>query len=133
MPRIPKAVISPDIYSTKHSRTKHYVLYVINKLKKSLMIFKTIIKGLFLFCVIITVVIWCAWILASIYRGYNPAVVFDSILMGTLCLLLWLMIRHNENLIEEKNYWKQQYNELVGRIFKGDFYKGKQNESKKEE
>jgi hypothetical protein len=87
------------------------------------MIFKSIIKGLFVACVIVAIALWAAWIFAAIYRGFCTAQVFNSMLMGTLCLLLWMMVRRNEYLIEEKNHWKQQYNELVGRIFKGEFFK----------
>ena len=87
------------------------------------MIIKSIIKGLFVFCIIVTIAAWAAWIFVSIYRGFDPCAVFDQIMMGTLCLLSWLMIRKNERLIEEKNHWKQEYNDLVDRVFKGEFFK----------
>ena len=92
------------------------------------MIFKSIIKGLYLACVIVTVATWAAWIFAAIYRGFNPTEVFNSILTATLCLLLWMMVRRNEFLIEEKNRWKKEYNDLVDRVFKGEFQEKKQEE-----
>jgi cobalamin biosynthesis protein CobD/CbiB len=92
------------------------------------MIFKSIFKGLFVFCVIVSVATWAAWIFAAIYRGFNPIVVLNSILMATLCLLLWMMVRRNECLIEEKNRWKKEYNDLVDRVFKGEFQEKKQEE-----
>ena len=92
------------------------------------MIFKSIIKGLFVACVIVTVAIWAAWIFAAIYRGFNPTEVFNSIMTATLCLLLWMMVRRNECLIEEKNRWKKEYNDLVDRVFKGEFQEKKQEE-----
>lgn len=85
------------------------------------MIFKSIFKGLFVACVIASVATWAAWIFAAIYRGFNPTEVFNSILTATLCLLLWMMVRRNECLIEEKNRWKKEYNDLVARVFKGEF------------
>lgn len=85
------------------------------------MIFKSIFKGLFVFCVIVSVATWAAWIFAAIYRGFNPIEVFNSIMTATLCLLLWMMVRRNECLIEEKNHWKKEYNDLVERVFKGEF------------
>lgn len=85
------------------------------------MIFKSIIKGLYLACIFVTIVAWAAWIFAAIYRGFCITEVFNSMLMGTLCLLLWMMVRRNECLIEEKNHWKKEYSDLVARVFKGEF------------
>ena len=72
-------------------------------------------------CVIVSVATWAAWIFAAIYRGFNPIEVFNSIMTATLCLLLWMMVRRNECLIEEKNRWKKEYSDLVERVFKGEF------------
>ena len=85
------------------------------------MIFKSIFKGLFVFCVIASVTTWAAWIFAAIYRGFNSIEVFNSIMTATLCLLLWMMVRRNEQLIEEKNRWKKEYSDLVERVVKGEF------------
>ena len=92
------------------------------------MIFKSIIKGLYLACIFVTIAAWAAWIFAAIYRGFYNTEVFDSMLMGTLCLLLWMMVRRNECLIDEKNRWKKEYNDLVDRVFKGEFQEKKQEE-----
>ncbi len=78
---------------------------------------KTIIKGFFLFCMTIATIIWSAWIIAAILRGYEFHEVYNSIMMGTLCLLLWLMIRHNEKLIEEKDAWRRRYYDLLDNVF----------------
>ena len=85
------------------------------------MIFKSIFKGLFVFCVIASVTTWAACIFAAIYRGFNSIEVFNSIMTATLCLLLWMMVRRNEQLIEEKNRWKKEYSDLVERVVKGEF------------
>lgn len=81
------------------------------------MIFKSIVKGFFFFCVVATATIWIAWIFAALYRGFEPDKVYDSIIMGTLILLLWFMLRHNEALVEEKNEWRRRYNNLLNNIF----------------
>lgn len=81
---------------------------------------KEAIKGFMVFAIIIVNIMWVAWIFVGIWRGYDFNLVFNSIITATLCLLCWLMMRHNERLMEEKNYWKQEYNDLVARIFKGE-------------
>lgn len=56
------------------------------------------IKGFMTFAIIIVNIMWAAWILAAIWRGYDFHEVFNSLLMATLCLLCWLMSRRMERL-----------------------------------
>ena len=83
---------------------------------------KEAIKGFMVFAIIIVNIMWVAWIFVGIWRGYDFNLVFNSIITATLCLLCWLMMRQNERLMEEKNYWKQEYNDLVARIFNGEIH-----------
>lgn len=56
------------------------------------------IKGFMTFAIIIVNIMWAAWILTAIWRGYDFHEVFNSLLMATLCLLCWLMSRRMERL-----------------------------------
>lgn len=88
------------------------------------MILKAMIKGFLWFCIIITTIIWAAWIIAAILRGYEFHEVYQSIVTGTLCLLLWLMVRHNDHLTEERDAWHRAYNDLLNRVME-EVSKGK--------
>lgn len=80
------------------------------------MTIKSTLKVLFVFCIILLVIAWFAWIFTSLYCGYDFDKVYASVLNGTLILMLWMMIRRNETLIEEKEEWRRAYNDLLNNV-----------------
>ena len=88
------------------------------------MILKAMIKGFLWFCIIIATIIWAAFIIAAILRGYEFHEVYQSIVTGTLCLLLWLMTRRIDHLAEERDVWHRAYNDLLNRVME-EISKGK--------
>lgn len=86
-------------------------------------IIKAFFKGFITISLVVICIMWPFFVFSAIWYAHDYDVAYRAILSGTLCLMLWMLARHNEQLIEDRNHWKQQYNELVGRIFKGEFFK----------
>lgn len=63
---------------------------------------KQVIKGFMVFAIIIVNIMWVAWIFAAIWRGADFYMVFNSIIMATLCLLCWLLMDRIEALVGQK-------------------------------
>ena len=63
---------------------------------------KQVIKGFMVFAIIIVSIMWAAWIFVSIWRGVDFFMVFNSIIMATLCLMCWLLTERIEALVGQK-------------------------------
>ena len=63
---------------------------------------KQVIKGFMVFAIIIVSIMWAAWIFVAIWRGVDFFMVFNSIIMATLCLMCWLLTERIEALVGQK-------------------------------
>ena len=66
---------------------------------------KQVIKGFMVFAIIIVNIMWAAWIFVAIWRGVDFFMVFNSIIMATLCLMCWLMVRRIEAAESDRQNW----------------------------
>ena len=81
---------------------------------------KQVIKGFTVFAIIVVNIMWAAWIFVAIWRGVDFNMIFNAIMMATLCLLCWLMVQRinaltgqKRDMIELANIEHKRYHRIL--------------------
>ena len=56
--------------------------------------------------------LWAGMIFGTIIKSHNPHEVLEELVAGTLCLMIWLLIRKGDKLRNEALKYKAKYREL---------------------
>lgn len=60
--------------------------------------------------------LWAGMIFGTIIIGHNPHDVLEELVAGTLCLMIWLLIRKGDKLRNEALKYKAENEELLSAI-----------------
>ena len=60
--------------------------------------------------------LWAGMIFGTIIKSHNPHEVLEELVAGTLCLMIWLLIRKGDKLRNEALKYKAENKELLSAI-----------------
>lgn len=60
--------------------------------------------------------LWAGMIFGTIIKSHNPHEVLEELVAGTLCLMIWLLIRKGDKLRNEALKYKAENKELIDAI-----------------
>lgn len=67
---------------------------------------------MFYFAGLVMYFLWAGMIFGTIIKSHNPHEVLEELVVGTLCLMIWLLIRKGDKLRNESLIYKAKYREL---------------------
>lgn len=67
---------------------------------------------MFCFAGVVMYFLWAGTIFGTIIKSHNPHEVLEELVAGTLCLMIWLLIKKGDNLRNEALKYKAKYREL---------------------
>lgn len=71
---------------------------------------------MFCFAGVVMYFLWAGTIFGTIIKSHNPHEVLEELVAGTLCLMIWLLIRKGDKLRNEALKYKAEYKELLSII-----------------
>ncbi len=71
---------------------------------------------MFYFATSVMYFLWAGMIFGTIIKSHNPHEVLEELVAGTLCLMIWLLIRKGDKLRNEALKYKAEYKELLSII-----------------